>query len=392
MFRAIGRRLGFASIVVAALGSSTLAQTSPGVDETSITIGGWQPLSGPLAEYGVNLRAGAEAYFNLINDQGGVNGRKIKWIVEDNAYSAQQTVAIARKLVTRDNVFAMVNVHGTGPTAATFPFVRDQMHVPFAPAYAGAKEWYDPPKTDLLGVYMLYFDQLVPVGRWAASDGHKKIVFVQGIGKVYDEEGDGAEHGARSVIPGVEFHRIALKFGTADYASVAQQIKEIGPDAIISVQVPQELTALKRELKRISFDPPMYTFQANVLQSLIDLAGQDIEGLKGVSLLNSPFDRAPALQEYRDAMQKYSPDLKPDFVSLLSFAMAKIFVEAVRNAKEPLTRESLVASYLSMKDYDTGILPPVSFSAERTLGATKARRMQVIDGRWVVAGEWEETR
>jgi len=362
-----------------------------GVTADSITIGAWLPLSGPYAEYGVNIRAGTNAYFDMINAKGGVNGRKINWIVEDNAYSPQQTVSIARKLVTRDNVLALVNVHGTGPTSATFPFVRDQMKVPFTPVYGGAKEWYDPPKTDLLGMIMLYINQMKPVGRWAASDGHKNIVFMQHIGNIYDEEGDGSEIGVKSVNPDAKFTRIALKFGTADYASVAKQIKDMGADAIISVQVPQELAALRRELKRIGVDLPMYTFPANVLQSLIELDKEGMEGLRGISLINSPTGDSPELQEYRDAMKTYQPDAKPDSISLLAFSMAKVFVEALKNAKEPLNRESLMNGYFSLTDYDTGILPPVTFTPERTLGATKARRVEVVNGEWKVVGPWEES-
>lgn len=382
---------GVVALGVASGVTSDVRAQERGVTADSVTIGAWLPLSGPYAEYGVNIRAGTQAYFGLINAQGGVNGRKIDWIVEDNAYSPQQTVAIARKLVTRDGVLALVNVHGTGPTSATFPFVRDQMKVPFTPVYGGAKEWYDPPKPDLLGMIMLYINQMKPVGRWVAGDGNKNIVFVQHIGNIYDEEAEGTEIGVRSVNPDAKFTRIALKFGTADYASVAKQIKDMGADAVVSVQVPQELAALRRELKRLGADLPMYTFPANVLQSLINLGTEDMEGLKGISLINSPTGDEPALQEYREAMKAYAPEVEPDSISLLAYGMAKVFVEALRNAKEPLTSESLMQGYMALKDYDTNILPPVTFSPERTLGVTKARRVEVVNGHWTVVGPWEES-
>src|SRR3954462_1246536 len=93
---------------LAAVGAVTLgvgtsfAQQGPGVTDKEIKIGAWMPLSGPIAVVGVPQRAGFDAYIRMINDRGGVNGRKIEWVVEDNAYNPQRTVAAARKLVTRD--------------------------------------------------------------------------------------------------------------------------------------------------------------------------------------------------------------------------------------------------------------------------------------------------
>src|SRR6202011_1985312 len=89
-----------------------LAQQTPGVTDKEIKVGAWIPLTGPVAPYGIPQRAGLEAYLNLVNDQGGIKGRKFSVVVEDNGYNPQRTVSAARKLVTRDEVFAFVNPNG----------------------------------------------------------------------------------------------------------------------------------------------------------------------------------------------------------------------------------------------------------------------------------------
>ncbi|MEV8409712.1 ABC transporter substrate-binding protein, partial [Streptomyces niveus] len=95
-----------------------------------IRIGAWYPLTGPLASFGIPERAGADAYFKSVNARGGINGRKIDWIVKDNANDPQQTVQIARRLVDQEGVVAIVAANGTSQSQATFPFVLEQSKVP----------------------------------------------------------------------------------------------------------------------------------------------------------------------------------------------------------------------------------------------------------------------
>ena len=113
----------FASAGIAAgslaLGAgNAIAQPSPGVTDTEIKIGAYLPLSGPIASYGIPLLAGMQAAINTANEAGGVKGRKFNLVAEDNKFNPQATVAIARKLITRDEIFAFVAPMGTPSTAA----------------------------------------------------------------------------------------------------------------------------------------------------------------------------------------------------------------------------------------------------------------------------------
>ena len=140
--------------LAAAFPGAASAQQGPGVTDKEIKIGAWLPLTGPIAVVGVPQQAGFEAYIKMTNDRGGVNGRKISWIVEDNAFNPQRTATAARKLVTRDEVLAIVHANGTVQSLAAFPYLFDEAKIPFIFPYAGLKDWWYPPRDNLYGLFV----------------------------------------------------------------------------------------------------------------------------------------------------------------------------------------------------------------------------------------------
>src|SRR5688572_28323104 len=122
-----------------ALTVSACGSGASGSSSDTIRIGAWLPLSGPGAAAGEPQRVGGDVYFKLLNDQGGINGRKVEWITKDSAYDTQQTVQAARELIGQDRVVAIVNANGTAQTEATFPFVLEQSKVPIVNTYGGAE-------------------------------------------------------------------------------------------------------------------------------------------------------------------------------------------------------------------------------------------------------------
>src|SRR3954447_12033227 len=147
MMRLLSQRYtlaGLAATVVLAL--TACAGPSAGGNDNEITIGAWYPLTGAVAASGVPQKAGAEAYFKMVNDRGGINGHKVNWIVKDNAFDPQQTVQIARQLIGQDKVAAIVAANGTSQAEAAFPFVLQQSKVPILNELGGLDSWYNPPR------------------------------------------------------------------------------------------------------------------------------------------------------------------------------------------------------------------------------------------------------
>ena len=148
----------FASAVGVALMALAIGACGGGDDESgggggeggTIKVGAWFPLSGPVAASGIPQKEGANAYFEQANAAGGINGHKVEYTTEDNAFDPQQTIQAARKLVGDEKVVAIVAANGTATSAAAFPYVLNQAKVPIINTYGGAADWYDPPRASAL--------------------------------------------------------------------------------------------------------------------------------------------------------------------------------------------------------------------------------------------------
>src|SRR5204863_521227 len=127
----------------------------------------------------------------------------------------------------------------------------------------------------------------------------------------------------------------------------------------------------------------VYAYAPPATDALITLAGKNAEGLRAVSLTLPPTSNDPAVAEYRDAMKKYEPKQAPDFYSIANFAWAKAFTEIVKTIKGPINSESITKAIESATDVETGIAPPMSFSADGHLGTHEVMRVEVKNGEFV---------
>ena len=143
-FTQLAGKLALSATVLALAGTPTLAQKKydTGVTDTEIKVGNIMPYSGPASAYGI-IGKTMSAYFRMINDNGGVNGRKINFITYDDAYSPPKTVEQARKLVESDEVFLIFASLGTAPNAAIQKYMNN-MKVPQIFVATGASRWGDP--------------------------------------------------------------------------------------------------------------------------------------------------------------------------------------------------------------------------------------------------------
>lgn len=376
--------------VFAVLASGTAAwaaDPTPGVSDKEVRLGAYIPLSGPVAAYGIPLQAGMQAAIARANDAGGVKGRKFNLLTEDNKFNPQATVAIARKMVTRDDIFAFAVPMGTPATAAVIDYVLGEAKVPIINPYAGNAEWYSPPRENFYGVQVPLEQQARVIGRWAAKDGHKKILVVYLTLATNERMGQEFEKAAKKLNPNISVEQIATKLGNTDFGPMAIEIAAKKPDAVALMLTQGETVALAKELRTQKVNVPLYSYAGLVINSLIDLAGPAVEGFKAVSYTVPPDSNTPAVREYRAALAKVAPNEKPDYLSLNSYAMMNIVLEAVRRIDGPMTRAGLVKAIEGMRNYETGILPPVSYSKTQHLGTTSLQRVQITNGKWQVIGE-----
>ena len=362
-----------------------LAQQGPGVTDKEIKLGTWIPLTGPFATYGVPYRAGLDAYINMVNDKGGIKGRKIVLVVEDNAYNPQRTVASARKLISRDEVLAIAMPFGN-VSASAFDYVLGEAKVPMVNPWGSVVDWYTPARDNLFGVMALYENQARTLGRWAAKDGHTNIVVVHTALAGFTAVADQVAPGVKSVAADGKVEMLPAKLGTTDFAPVALEMVKKNPSAVVLIMQQVEVIAAAKELRQQNYKGALYTYAPSVSTSVLELAGPAMEGAKAIGLTAAINADTPAIREYRTALGKYSPSEKPDYTSLIAWGLAKTTVEALNRVEGPINRQSLVKSLYSIKAYDNGIFPPVSYAPGRHLGVTQVQRVVARSGQWVNVG------
>ncbi|MEV0382649.1 ABC transporter substrate-binding protein [Nonomuraea sp. NPDC050643] len=363
-------------------GSSTAA------GDKEIKIGAWYPLTGPVAASGVPQRAGADAYFKMINDKGGINGRKINWIVKDNAFDPQQTVQIARELIGQDDVVAIVAANGTAQGEASFPFVLQQSKIPILNELGGAATWYTPPRPGLFGIQTLYEDQAAALAAWAAEDGAKKVLVVHSDPAAFVNVAKQVGPVLQKVSPGSGAELLSVKFQSTDWSPTITQVKAKKPDALILILASPEAAAFLKEAKLQGLSVPAYGYAPTAAASTLTLAGDAAEGFKAVQLVKAPSDSDPSVKEFRDAMAKYEPKQPADFIALWGWASAKVFVQIAQTIQGPITSQSLVQAYEKAGKIDPGVAPVMTFSATDHLGTRDVQKVVVKGGQFVAEGDF----
>ncbi|MGW5861127.1 ABC transporter substrate-binding protein [Streptomyces sp. NPDC055239] len=353
-----------------------------------IKIGAWFPLTGPLASFGIPERAGADAYFKSVNARGGINGRKIDWVVKDNANDPQQTVQIARRLVDQEGVVAIVATNGTSQTQATFPFVLQQSKVPVLNTLGGDASWYEPARDGLFGLQTLYEDQAAALGEWVVRDGAKRVVVVHSDPAAFVNVGKEIEPAARKTDPSVRVKRLSVKYQTTDYSPVISKVKAAEPDAVVLILTAAETASYLKEAKLQRLEAPAYGYAPVAAQATLTLAGKAADGLKALQLVKSPNDDDPDIKEFRAAMAKYERGHPADFITLWGWAAAKAFVEVAKTIDGPVTSESLTKAYKNARHVDTGVAPVLDFGVGRHLGTRDVQKVVVRDGRWESQGDF----
>ena len=371
------------SLVVTACGSD---DGGSGGDDGALKIGAWYPLSGPVAASGVPSEAGARAYFDMLNDNGGINGRQVDFISEDNAFDPQQTLQIARSMISRDGVQAIVTANGTAPTEATFPFVLEQSKVPIFATYGGSTAWYEPARAGLFGTQALYEDQAKVAVEWALDEGAKDIVIVRDDPDAFATVDDAATEAIEA--GGGTADRVVVKFGSTDFSPYVAEVKEKAPDAVLLVLPVPEAAAYLNEAELQGVDADVYAYAPPATGAMVELAGENAEGFRAVSLTLPPTSDDPAVVEYREAMEKYAPKQEPDFYSIANFAWAKAFAEIAKTIDGEINSESLIEAMESADNIETGIAPPMSFNSDGHLGTHAVMRVEVQNGEFVSVGDF----
>jgi ABC-type branched-subunit amino acid transport system substrate-binding protein len=353
-----------------ALAAAFAANAEPGVGKDTIKLGSYLPLQSGLAAGATQMKDGTEAYFKYVNDQGGVNGRKIEWIVENDSYNPQQTVAVVKKLVDRDDVFAIVSTLGTVTNLAVLPFLA-QRGVPVINPAGGHVNLNKPKDKNVFGILPLSSEIGESMADYALNKlGAKKIaIFFQNDQFGKDQRDGAVEYlKKKNMAPAAEASYVPAD---VDVSAQVIALRQANPDAVLLAVIPKHGSLFVKEAQKLGWKPKIVGHNTMADPVVTDLAGDALEGIY-VNLMTAvdSMDR-PQVKQANEILAKYSPKTKPGYYPYLGMAGAVIFVEGAKRAGKDLTRAKLIKALEDMKHIETGLVPPLDWSASYHGGPLK---------------------
>jgi len=360
-----------------------------GVSDSEITLGLITDLSGPIANYGKESRNGATLAVEDVNGRGGVQGRKLKLLVEDHGYDPRKALLAADKLVTQNGVFAIVGHLGTATNMAVLPMLIENKVFNFMPQGA-SKDLYDPPNPYKVALAPSYFDMSA-----TTLDYMLKKKTYQRVGVIYQDDDYGREalQGAEALLKarGVKLvETTSYKRGATDFSSQMARLKAANADLVFNASTLREYIGSVNEARKIGFNPDFLGTAANYSQQVPTLGGKALEGVYGATFIPLPYadDANPAVRAWAERYKKRFGD-DPGLYSMYSYYAVTSFAKVADKAGRNLTDESFIAALNSAKlPVDELGNPAFNVSKDNRLSNDRVRMTQVKDGKWVVLTEF----
>jgi branched-chain amino acid transport system substrate-binding protein len=364
------RGILLASIVIGLLVRANPAAAEkkydPGATDNEIKIGNIMPYSGPLSAYALNGRAEA-AYFNKVNSEGGINGRKIKFISYDDAFSPSKTVEQARRLVESDEVLLVFNSLGT-PTNNAIRQYMNLKKVPQLFVATGATQFGDfksfpwtigwQPTYQTEGrIYAKYILQNLPQGKigilYQNDDSGRD--YVKGL-----RDGLGAEAAKRMIVAELPYDP-----SETTVESQVVTLKTSGADIFFNEATPKFAAQAIRKAAEIGWKPTQFLASiSNSVGSVLKPAGlENAKGILSANFLKDPTDPTwkddPAIKEWLTFMAKYFPEGdKTSTFSVYGYLLAQTLVQVLKQCGDELTRENVMRQAANLHDFELGLLLP----------------------------------
>jgi branched-chain amino acid transport system substrate-binding protein len=399
------KKLALVLLLLALVPGAATSANAPGVTSDSVLIGGTLPLSGPASAFGV-LGAGANAYFRYVNDRGGVNGRKIRYLYVDDGYDVSRTVQETRDLVQDKKVFAIFNSVGTEHNLAVRPYLN-QLKVPQLFVGSGATSiarnharypWtlgYLPSFAGEGAIYARYILRTKPRAR---------------IAVLYEssEYGKDLYNGFRSSLgrkSGMIVARQTYDNTQTDVRSQISKLRRSRANTLMVFALPPFAIQSYAYAYRLKWRPQFFVSSVSIEPSVMTIArfassAKQTEGSVSVAFLKDPTsprwakDRAVLL--YRKIMRRYYRSGNPKNVyNYYGMAVAFTMVDALRKAGRNLTRAGLLRAATHLNERNNPFMLPGIFvrtSPRNYFPIAKSQLVRYEKGRWRLFGRLVNAR
>jgi ABC-type branched-subunit amino acid transport system substrate-binding protein len=351
--------------VLAAFSGLAFGQ-APGVTPKTVLLGQSAAFTGPAAQLGIQMNAGIKAYFDRVNAQGGVHGRRIEVKTRDDRYEANLCVENTKKVIVEDKVFALIAYVGTPTTVAAMP-VFTEAKVPLIGPFTGAEAFRSPVNRYIFNVRASYYDETEKIVEQLVSTGNHKIaVFYQD-----DAYGQAGLKGVQIAMDKRNLKIAALGKVERNTIKVQDAVKAINaaePDAVVMISAYTSIAEFVREMKAAGSTTQFHNVSFVGSKALSDALKDEGHGVAISQVVPFPWSPSVSIvKEYQEVLSK-AGNTDFNFSSLEGYIVGKVMVEGLKRAGRDLTREKLVSALESMNNVDIGDFV-VSFSPTNHSGS-----------------------
>ena len=362
---------------------------SQGVSKTEILIGTILDQSGPLAGFGKQSRLGMQLRVDEVNEQGGINGRKLKLIVEDDGYDPKKAVLAAQKLVNQDKIFIMAGHLGTAQNLASMPVQFEKNVINFFPITA-AREMFEPLDRLKYSFAATYFDQMrEALPNLIKEKNAKKVCTIYQDDDFGLEVLRGAEAGLKAA--GMTLaEKTSFKRGATDFSSQVAKMKASGCDLVVLGTIIRETIGTIGESRKTGFSPTFIGSSAAYTDLIHKLGGAPMNGLYATHTVQHPY-LDEASQPIRFWANKYKTKFNedPTVFSVYGYSLIDTFAKAAQKAGNNLSTDTFIKAMDSITiEPDMFGSPVMTFSATKRLGNDLSRMSQITDGKWKVVSAY----
>jgi branched-chain amino acid transport system substrate-binding protein len=368
-----------------------------GATDTEIKIGNVEAYSGPASAYGV-IGKTEDAYFKMINDAGGINGRKINFISYDDGYSPPKTVEQTRKLVESDEVLLIFNALGT-PTQTAVQKYLNNKKIPQLFLATGASKWNDPKdfpwtmgfqpsyrvEARIFAKYILKNKPGAKVAVFYQNDDFGKD-YVAGLKDVFGDKASSlivAEESYETTEPSIDSHIVKLK-GT-------------GADVLVNISTPKFAAQAIKKMAELQWKPMHVMTDVSIsIGAVMKPAGFEAsEGILSAGYLKDASDPQWAsdegMKKFMAFIEKYMPGANIADANLVyGYAASQTMVQVLKQAGDDLTRANVMKQAASLKDFAPDTTLPgikVNTSATDFAPIEQLKMMQFKNGKWELFGD-----
>lgn len=365
-----------------------IAAENQGVSPTEVKIGTYTDLSGVTAMWGVNNSNAWRMVFDDVNKAGGINGRKINYIVEDNQYQVPRSVQAENKLLNQDHVFIQVANAGTPMNNATMP-MQIKAQVPNVFPLTSARSMYTPFSPYKFALAASYYDQVRAGVKYFVEQRHKKTVCAMSEDTDFGRD---VMDGVKDELKALHMELAALtlhKPTDVDFSAAVAKVHDANCDLIVVGGIVRDTNQIIAAVRKTGWNVDMMGQAASYDEAVAAVPGGVNNGFYSMTplLFVHPDSTDPKVHEFvTEYKQRFGKD--PNFAAEIGYTGAKITVLALQNAGKDLTTEGFIKGMEAIKDYrDIFGSPPFSFGPDKHLGSNASFLCVVKNGAWVPVEE-----